>query len=232
MPPWRWRIIVIMTSNWRLTLRLLALLPACAFGQQAPASAPASSGEWHSMFDGKSLANWKETDFTGRGKVRVEDGAIVLGTGYMTGINWTPPFPKINYEIRLEAARLQGSDFFAAITFPVADTFCSWINGGWGGSLVGLSSLEGNDASENETSTVKEFQKGRWYALRLQVTDQHIAAWIDEENVIYVKLEGRTVDLRPGEIELSKPLGIASYSTTAALRKIEYRVLPAGEARP
>src|ERR1039458_6583443 len=28
-------------------------------------------------------------------------------------------------------------------------SFLTWINGGWGGSIVGLSSLDGNDASEN-----------------------------------------------------------------------------------
>jgi hypothetical protein len=33
------------------------------------------------------------------------------------------------------------------------------------------------------------------------------------------------VDLRPGEIKLSAPLGFASYNTAGALRKIEYRRL-------
>jgi hypothetical protein len=81
------------------------------------------------------------------------------------------------------------------------------------------------DASENETSFTREFQNGRWYALRLQVTDKYIAAWIDEEQVIYVEYAHRTITLRFGEIELSKPFGIASYGTTAGLRKIEYRLL-------
>ena len=200
-------------------------LPLLAAAQQAPAPAQAAAAEWHSMFDGKTLGGWKETPFTGHGQVRIEDGAIILGTGYMTGINWTGPFPKVNYELRLEAARLAGSDFFAGITFPVFDTFCSWINGGWGGQVVGLSSIDGNDASENETSSRKVFERGRWYTLRLEVTETYIAAWIDQEQVVSVDLAGRQIDLRPGEIELSKPFGIASYSTTAALRKIEYRLL-------
>jgi hypothetical protein len=42
---------------------------------------------------------------------------------------------------------------------------------------------------------------------------------------VNVQIEGRSVGLRFGEIKLSAPLGFASYGTTGALRKIEYRVL-------
>jgi hypothetical protein len=195
----------------------------CAAGQDAKPAAPDSG--WRPMFDGKSLDGWKETPFTAHGPVRVENGTIVLGSGYMTGVNWTGKLPTSNYEIRLEASRIQGSDFFAGITFPVGDSFCTWINGGWGGQVVGLSSLDEMDASENETSSAKEFQNGRWYTLRLRVTDRYIAAWIDDEEVIYMELGNRTIGLRFGEIELSKPFGIASYGTTAGLRRIEYRVI-------
>jgi hypothetical protein len=189
----------------------------------SPAKAPV--GDWRPMFDGKSLNGWKETPFTGHGSVRIENETIVLGSGYMTGVNWTGKLPTSNYEIRLEASRIQGSDFFAGITFPVADSFCTWINGGWGGQVVGLSSLNEMDASENQTSFTREFEKGRWYALRLRVTDRNISAWIDEEQVIDVELGEWTIGLRFGEIELSKPFGIASYETSAGLRKIEYRLL-------
>jgi hypothetical protein len=33
---------------------------------------------------------------------------------------------------------MDGSGFFAGITFPVYDSFCSWINGGWGGMVAGF----------------------------------------------------------------------------------------------
>src|SRR5215469_7808550 len=190
------------------------------------AAAQTPAGQWQSMFDGKTLKGWKETPFTGRGKVTIGDGAILLGAGHLTGITWTGDFPKSNYEVRLEAARLQGFDFFAGITFPVFTSFCSWINGGWNGTIVGLSSLDNYDASENETTTTRNFEKGRWYKLRLQVTAERIAAWIDDEMVLEFEMGSRAVGLRYGEIELSKPFGIASYGTGAGLRKIEYRVLP------
>jgi 3-keto-disaccharide hydrolase len=184
------------------------------------------------MFDGVSLQGWKETPFYGHGKARVVDGSIELGKGVLTGITWTGDFPKANFEIRLEAMRVDGRDFFAGITFPVHDSYCSWINGGWGGVIVGLSSLDSLDASENETSISRNFESGRWYALRLRVTDDRIQAWIDSDQVIDVYIANREIDLRPGEIELSKPFGIASYSTTAKLRNIAYREIPVAGAGP
>jgi len=195
----------------------LVLLLSGALTAQEPA--------WKSMFDGRSLAGWKETPFSGRGKVRVEDGAIVLEKGVLTGITWAGDFPKSNFEVRLEAMRVQGSDFFAGITFPFFDTHCTWINGGWGGMVVGLSSLDNMDASENETSQMRTFENGRWYQLRLLVTTDRMQAWIGDEKVIDVYVANRDIGLRSGEIELSAPFGIASYSTVAKLRKIEYRVL-------
>jgi hypothetical protein len=188
-------------------------------------AALAADEAWKPMFDGVSLQNWRETPFAGKGKVSVADKAIVLGAGYMTGVNFTGAFPKTNYELRLEAMRTDGHDFFAGITFPVNDSHCSWIVGGWGGSMVGLSSLDDMDASENDTSISRNFQTGRWYTLTLRVVPDRIMAWIDDEQVIDAFIGNRNVSLRPGEIELSKPLGIASYSTGSKLRKIEYRPL-------
>lgn len=192
----------------------------------AAAVAQPKTGEWQSLFDGKTLQGWRETAFTGHGKARVENGTIVLGTGAsMTGVTWSGAFPKSNYEVRFEAARIDGSDFFASLTFPVGDSFCTWVTGGWGGDIVGLSSLDSWDASDNETRTYFDFEKGRWYAFRLQVTPGRIMGWIDGKQIINVEIGGRTVGLRFGEIELSAPLGFASYGTTGAVRKIDYRLM-------
>jgi hypothetical protein len=180
------------------------------------------------MFDGKSLQNWKVTPYRGAGAVLVENGTLVLGVGDpMTGVTWTgAPLAKDGYEVRLEAVRQQGSDYFAGVTFPVGDSYCTWVTGGWGGDIVGLSSIDGWDAADNETRSYFTFETGRWYALRLQVTLDRISAWIDEKPVIDVVITGRTIGLRYGESKLSVPFSFASYSTKGALRKIEYRVLP------
>ncbi|HET8550345.1 MAG TPA: DUF1080 domain-containing protein [Bryobacteraceae bacterium] len=189
-------------------------------------NAQSTSAEWQPLFDGKSLRGWRETPFSGRGAVRVDNGTLVLGAGApLTGVTLTGSFPRTNYEVRFEAARQNGGDFFASLTFPVGDSFCTWVTGGWGGDIVGLSSIDGWDASDNETRTYFNFENGRWYRFRLHVTIDRIRAWIDDEAIISVSIAGRTIDLRPGPIRLSAPLGFASYNSTGVLRKIDYRVL-------
>jgi hypothetical protein len=211
-----------MTITGRLAcIALVATgVAGIADGQSA-----APETEWISIFDGKSLAGWKKTAFSGRGDVQVTDGIIRLGSGRMTGITWAGEFPRSGYEVRFEAARLEGKDFFAAIVFPVHDSYCSWINGGWDGTVVGLSNIDGSDASENETSTIRDFVSGRWYAFRLVVTDTRIQGWIDGAVVIDVDIRGREVGLRFDDTDLCTPLGFASYATVGGLRKIEYRLL-------
>jgi hypothetical protein len=190
------------------------------------APAQPKAGEWRSLFDGKSLEGWRETPFTGRGEVRVENGAIVLGPGKpLTGVTFSGSFPLSDYEVRFEAARLEGSDFFASLTFPAGESFCTWVTGGWGGDIVGLSSLDGWDASDNETRSYFTFENGRWYSFRLQVTGDRIMAWIGDRPMVNVEIRGRSVALRYGEIKLSAPFGFASYATRGAIRGIEYRLL-------
>ena len=179
---------------------------------------------WQSMFDGQSLTGWRPTAFAGHGEVESRSGLLVLNMGDpFTGINWTNDFPHSNYEVALDAMRVSGSDFFCGLTVPVGESFCSLIVGGWGGSLVGISSLDGLDASENQTTKYVSFEQGRWYRIRLRVTDERIEAWIDSEKLINAVTTGKRISLRPGEIEMSKPFGFASWQTTAALREIKWR---------
>src|SRR5688500_18980968 len=97
-----------------LPLMLLALTTQSR-AQNVPKAPAAKDAGWTSLFDGRSLKGWKSTEFGGEGEVKVEDGAIVMELGQdMTGITWAgkEPPPKTNYEIAMEAARLDGSDFF------------------------------------------------------------------------------------------------------------------------
>jgi hypothetical protein len=198
----------------------------------AQAPAPFEGEGWQALFDGASLAGWRETAFAGRGGVHCQDGAMVLGMGDpFTGINWTNDFPKVNYEVALDAMRIMGSDFFCGLTVPVGTNCCSLIVGGWGGSLVGISSLDGMDASENETTKFTSFESGRWYRIRLRVTEKKIQAWIDKDKLVDVGIEGRRISVRPGDIELSQPFGLSAWQSAAAFREIRYRRVsgPAGK---
>ena len=185
-----------------------------------------SEQAWRPLFDGKTLTNWQSTKFVGEGAVKVENGQIILEAGRsLTGITWSgPELPTTNYEIALQAMRVEGSDFFAGVTFPVADSFCSLILGGWGGTVVGLSSINGMDASENETSQSVQFESGRWYSIRIRVTPATIEAWLDERQIINQSLKGNKIGTR-FEVDLSRPLGVASWQTKAALRDLRLRRL-------
>ena len=188
-------------------------------------------GEWGSLFDGKSLEGWDVSKFGGEGDVYVEKGQLFLGTGNdITGIHTERKLPKINYEVRLEAMRVEGSDFFCGLTFPVEregeEDPCSLILGGWGGGVCGLSSIDGFDASENATTTYQNFENEKWYQVRLRVTEELIEAWVDDELIVYQELEDRRVSIR-FEVEPSQPFGVCSFQTTAALRKFHIRELPA-----
>jgi 3-keto-disaccharide hydrolase len=199
-----------------------------AAAEEPGEKSPPEKAAAESLFDGKSLGKWKPTAFGGEGEVEVKDGRIVMHMGNpMTGITWSGKYPKMNYEISLEAMRVDGSDFFCGLTFPVGDAPCSFICGGWGGGVVGLSSLDGMDASENETTKYREFQSGRWYKIRVRVTPERISAWIDDKQMADVETKDHKISIRI-EVELSRPLGISCYQTTAALRDIKIRSLDAG----
>lgn len=190
-----------------------------------------SSG-WQSLFDGKTLAGWTRTDFGGGAEVEVDKAfrggppAIVVGMGdTLSGFNWTRDVPRTNYEIALEAMKIDGNDFMCGLTFPVGDSYASLILGGWGGGVVGISSIDNSDASENETTKYMSFPKDRWYKIRLRVTPSKLEAWLDEKQIVDQNIKGRKISLRPGEISRSIPLGISTYRTSAAFRAIKLRRL-------
>jgi len=174
-----------------------------------------------SIFNGKSLKGWEFTDFEGHGKIYVKEKSIIIEKGETcSGIRWIKEIPKLNYEIALETKRIDGNDFFCGLTFPVNNEYCTLIIGGWGGSVVGLSCIDELDASENETGTMKTFKNGQWYQIRLRVSEKSIQAWINEKKSVDFKRSGQKLSLR-WEVEPSKPLGIATWKTTAALRNLK-----------
>lgn len=181
---------------------------------------------WRGLFDGTSLTGWRETDFKQGGSMILTNGLMVFQHGQpFVGANCTNEIPSVNYEVAFDAMRLGGGDFFCGLTFPVRDSFCSLIVGGWGGGIVGLSNVDGADASENETSKYVSFESGRWYRIRLRVTDQKIEAWIEQKKVVNLVTSGRKLSVRFGEIEMSKPFGLAAWDTSAAFREIKIRAV-------
>ncbi len=193
----------------------------------SPTSVP--PGQWFSMFDGKSLTGWKvvkEADFSMAGKVEVKDGAIILGEGFpFTGITWEGDFPKENFEITWQGKRLQGVDIFGGITVPCGDSHITFVMGGWGDSVVGISNVDEMNASDNLTCKIMSFENNKWYDFRLRVTTEKIEAWINDKQVVDLPRAGHRFSIYP-ELEPNRPVGFFSWSTTGALRDIQMRRLP------
>jgi hypothetical protein len=215
----------------RDALAALLLLPLCpAAGGQKPAKPDQKKVEWKRLFDGKSLAGWKRTEFPGAAEVRVEKAfrggpaAVVVEAGErLNGFHRAGSMPKTNYEIALEVMKIHGSDFMCGLTFPVGESHATLILGGWGGPVVGISSIDNLDASENATTRYKDFATDRWYRVRLRVTPKKIEAWLDNEQIVDQEITGRKIGLRSGDMHLQIPLGLATFRTSAAYRDIRMR---------
>lgn len=187
------------------------------------AGAPATSAAWIDLFDGRSLGAFVATDYGGQGEVTVRDGRLQLGIGSpLTGVTWTSTPPRGDYELELVARRDQGNDFFAALTFPVGADCLTLVLGGWGGSLCGLSSLDGLDASRNETRTSRAFPTGRDVHVRLLVTADAVRAELDGALLLHADLRGRRLSLRP-EVELSRPLGLIAFASAGSVARLRWR---------
>lgn len=217
-------------------MRCALLLVAASLGvfAAAPAAEPvpptAAEPRWQSLFDGRTLGEWKQTPFGAEGEPTVADGVIRIPMGGdLSGITWSGDFPQRDYEIALEARRVDGNDFFCGLTFPVGDDCCSLILGGWGGAITGLSSIDGRDAGDNETTDARVFEEGRWYDVKVRVTRGRIECFLDGESIVDQQTNGRRISIRD-EVIPSKPLGIATYATTAEVRSIRWRLVPADDS--
>ena len=247
---------------------------------------PKPDDGWLSLFNGKDLSGWEETDYAGRGNVKVQNGELHIENGLViTGVTYTNKtvLPKTNYEIEYEAKKLNGTDFFGLLTFPVGDAHASLVTGGWGGAVTGISSINSMDASENNTTVYLKFNKDHWYKFRLRVTPDNLSVWMTpkehliplnatvasvvksyqedaaktgqtltaeqaesalrainpkldenipardtiyfpgEAQIINETIKDKVVNMRVGEIELSAPLGFATFQTYGVLRNIRIR---------
>jgi len=200
--------------------------PAKEPAKDAPKPA-AAKVEWTSLFDGKTLKGWTTPNFGTQGEIEVKDGAILLNFGDgCTGvtIDKKVEFPTAGYEIELAGQRVEGNDFFCGLTLPVNKTHFTFVVGGWGGTVVGLSNLNGQDAANNDTATFMDFKAKQWYKIRVRVIPERITTWIDDKEICDVDIRKIEIDTRP-EVDLSKPVGITSWKTTAMIKDIKYRKL-------
>ena len=160
---------------------------------------------------------------------QVDAGELLrIGWGEgLTAVKWTGEIPQAPFKLELDAKRVDGTDFFCAITFPVREggECVTLVVGGWGGGLVGISSIDGKDASENETKSYHAFDTDVWYRIRLVRQGERITAWIAGEKLVDVDTTGKELSLREGPISECAPFGLATWQTTGLIRDVRWRRL-------
>jgi hypothetical protein len=194
---------------------------------EEPAKAAAPAEGVVALFDGKTLDGWKVTNFAGGGEIKAAGGELILDKGEtLTGVTWkdAAKLPKDNYEITLSAKKIKGDDFFCGLTFPVRDSFATFVVGGWAGTVVGISSINGLDASENETTIYRKFDHDKWYRIRVRVANDKLECWIDDEQAVEVDLADKKISTRI-ESDASRPLGLSTFQVTAAFKDIQLKRL-------
>jgi hypothetical protein len=193
----------------------------------APTGAPSSADDGMRM-ESLDPGSWMAIE--GAADVEWDDENRVMRIGVGTdlnGVRWTGPLPTVPYAVELEARRISGSDFFCGLTFPVRSgaEHVTLILGGWGGNLVGISSINGLDASENSTASQYEFEDHRWYRIRVEVREEHLQAWIDDIQVVDAHTEDQRLSLRGGAIGDCAPFGLATWLTSAEMRGVRWSKL-------
>ena len=210
-----------------LALHSLALIATTALSLAAPATEVA-------LFDGKNIDDWEMVDIGASGYVELDEdnGVMVIRQGdSLSGAIYkkAADLDFERYEITLETRRTAGVDFFCGLTFPIGkpETCATLILGGWGGSVTGISNIDGLDASNNATGSYQRYEDEKWYVVRLRVTPENLSAWIDGKQVVDIDIAGRKIGLRPGPIESYAPLSLTTYNTEAEFRKVTFKPLPA-----
>ena len=199
----------------------------CACNGQLATGKPTDQTQWRPLFDGKTLTGWKAPEWGGSGKVGVVNGEIHIAMGdSCTGITYVDAnsLPREDYELALEAMRVEGGDFFCGLTFPVGKDAITFVMGGWAGWVSGMSCINGRDASENETTHMIEYKNKQWYRVRVRVTKTHLLAWVDDKLVVWVERKGKEISVR-SEMDLSVPLGVATWRTHGAICNVRIRRL-------
>ena len=189
-------------------------------GASQVAEAKAEKKSWKPL-----TGSWVVSQFGGDGPTEITDKLIKLGFGDpLTGVRWEGELLRENYEIELEARRTEGFDFFCALTFPVGENHVSLILGGWGGGVVGISSVDGRDASENDTTSFRNFDNEQWYKVRVSVDPNEIRCWIDDKLACSQVREGHKFGIRY-EMDQCVPLGLAAFQCKSELRGMQVRKL-------
>jgi hypothetical protein len=192
-----------------------------------PSAIQNTSETWISLVDASRIGRWEFLAFGGREAFETGEQQLAVEAGYpLSGFRYVAgDFPVCDYQLELDARKIDGTDFFCLLTFPVQDQFCSLVVGGWGGTVTGISCVNQRDASDNSTTSARKYEYDRWYHIRIRVTADRLQCWIDDQSVVDLPLAGVELSVR-ADVDDTRPLGLCSFATAAAWKNIRYKRLP------
>ncbi len=191
-------------------------------------------GQWQDLFDGKTLDGWQAAgDEATRGEVRLESGQIILNPGSpKTTVAWTSEFPARDYEVEVEAMRVEGRDAFCTIGLPLGEEQAQ-VAVGWGpigrdSFMISVNAKDGSASADAVTEKRMQLKSGQWYRINVKVDDERVVVLVDGEPVLDVP---RSDDTFPKRQDGNR-FNITSYDTKAAIRKVRLRSLKPEAAGP
>lgn len=207
------------------TLLTLILLTNCKEPPNPSQENPPPDPKPTHAFHPENRHHWQDPNNTDTATWHPQNILEVSYGASIAGLRWTGPIPSPPYRISLEARRIDGADFFCGLTFPVRspEENATLILGGWGGAQVGISSIDGRDAADNETSQIITFKKNHWQKIDLTVTRTHIQVSLNNHQIINLPITGKTLSLRPGPIEPFVPLSLTTFQTTAQFKNLTWQ---------
>ncbi len=213
---------------------------------EAIAAPPPPPEAWTELFDGEGLDGWQVLEgggFRDHGKVHVRAGLLrmELGPGHrpQTGIAYTGPFPRDDYEVEVDAMRAGGNLDFGCLVFPLGDDHCTLIVGGHiHGNLLGFREVDRRDAWDDPKGhRWFDFKPNTWYRLRLRVERDTLTVWVDDKEQFAMPRAGHRFE-PVASFATATPFGVCTHATASAIRSIRVRRLdgapigPAGKAPP
>ena len=191
---------------------------------------------WRDLFDGKTLDGWR-TPKSGafvNGKAEVKDHCIALqAESDGAGIAATQPVPAVGYEVTADATRSGGRGDFCTLVFPIAGQQCVLYVGGGDdeGNAFGLGYVDGSRFADDELTRRVEYERGRYYRIRLRVMPDTVRAWLDGREMLDLATAGRRLEVGTYVPELV-PFGVYAWNSQALIRSIRMRELKTSSIAP
>lgn len=227
--------------SWMTVVVLAVGNTVLSAGQpEQDAAAVSSTGQWTSLFDGKSLNGW--TQRNGTATYRVEDGAIVGKTAdgspnsFLCSNKLYGNF-ELEFEVKVDGRLNSGVQIRSAtkdtprgrVNGPQVEIEASGANGAEAGYLYG-EACGGWMTPKNKLKPHKHFKDDQWNAYRVSAVGPHIKVWINDTLISDLVDEAKFQSHPKGFIGLQvHSVGKGAGPFEVSWRKLRIRELPAGD---